>query len=277
VVDVGGRNDTVRTLEALTEHDVDVAGLTVHLLQRGSGPVAVVLHHSTGPMWTPFHDALAEHYTVLAPEVPGYGRSTRPVTARHPSHLGVLLHQCLDVMGHRQVHVVGLGFGGWLAAEMAAMNQARFLTMTLVGAAGLKPRHGMIHDPMMESWTDYARQSFRDDASFIDHFGRKPTQDLIDLWDFSREMTARVTWKPWMWSLQLPQLLRAVTTPSLIVWGRDDRIVPLDCGEQYAEILANAQLQIVDEAGHVVDLEQPDRLAEMVVAFAAHEEPHSQN
>jgi pimeloyl-ACP methyl ester carboxylesterase len=229
----------------------------------------MVLHHSTGPMWTPFHDALAAHFTVVAPDVPGYGKSTRPMTARHPSHLGVLLHQFLDATSRPRVHVVGLGFGGWIAAEMAAMNQARFDTMTLVGAPGLKPREGMIHDPMMESWTDYARQSFRDDASFIAHFGRKPAQELIDLWDFSREMTARVTWKPWMWSLQLPQLLRAVTTPSLIVWGRHDRIVPHDCGAQYAEILANARLEIVEDAGHVVDLEQPERLAELIAAFIA--------
>ena len=264
-------------LSPLIEREVDVAGLAVHVVQRGDGPAVVVLHRSTGPMWTPFYDALARHFTVIAPDIPGYGRSERPVTARHPSHLGVLLHQCLDALQHQQVHVIGLGFGGWLAAEMAAMNQARFISMTLVGSAGIKPRTGMIHDPMMESWTDYARQSFRDDASFIDHFGRKPSQELIDLWDFSREMTARVTWKPWMWSLQLPQLLRAVTTPSLVVWGRDDRIVPVDCGEQYASILANAQLQIVDQAGHVVDLEQPDRLADLIVAFTAHEQQRSQN
>ena len=253
----------------LTERDVDVAGLAVHVVQRGSGPALVVLHHSTGPMWTPFYDALAEHFTVIAPAIPGYGRSSRPTTARHPSHLAVLLHQCLDVMGHAQVHMVGLGFGGWVAAEMAAMHQGRFSTMTLVGAAGMKPREGLIHDPMMESWTDYARQCFRNDDAFIAFFGKDPAPEVIELWDFSREMTARVTWKPWMWSLQLPELLRSVTTPSMIVWGSDDRIVPHDCGEQYADILCNSQLELVDDAGHVVDLEQPDRLAELIVKFSA--------
>jgi len=258
-----------RAVAPLTERDVDLAGLTVHVVQRGTGPTILVLHHSTGPMWTPFHDALADHFTVIAPDVPGYGRSERPDTARHPSHLAVLLHQCLDAMGHDQVHVAGLGFGGWLAAEMAAMHQGRFATMTLVGAAGIKPREGFIHDPMTESWTDYSRQCFRDDAAFIAHFGRHPPQEIIDLWDYSREMTARVTWKPWMWSLQLPTLLRAVTTPSLLVWGTEDRIVPLDCAEQYAALLANSQIEVVDNAGHVVDLEQPDRLAELIVKFSA--------
>ena len=253
----------------LTESDVDVAGLAVHVVQRGSGPALVVLHHSTGPMWTPFYDALAEHFTVIAPEMPGFGRSSRPVTARHPSHLAVLLHQCLEVMGHTQVHVAGLGFGGWVAAEMAAMHQGRFSSLTLVGAAGIKPRTGFIHDPMTESWTDYARQSFRDDQSFIAYFGRNPSQEIIELWDYSREMTARVTWKPWMWSLQLPELLKAVTTASLVVWGSEDRIVPLDCGEQYAELLSNSKLEVVPDAGHVVDLEQPDRLAELILKFSA--------
>jgi len=254
--------------EPLTEHDVDLAGTAIHVMQRGSGPAIVVLHRSTGPMWTPFHDRLADHFTVIAPDIPGFGRSERPVTARHPSHLGVLLHQCLDVMGHDELHVVGLGFGGWLAAEMAAMHQKRFATMTLVGAAGIKPRDGFIHDPMTESWTDYARQSFRDDAAFIGHFGRNPPQEIIDLWDYSREMTARVTWKPWMWSLQLPTLLRAVSTPSLLVWGIADRIVPFDCAEQYAAVLSQSQIEVVDDAGHVVDLEQPDRLAELIVEFS---------
>ena len=82
-------------------------------------------------------------------------------------------------------------------------------------------------------------------------------------------MTARVTWKPWMWSLQLPTLLRAVTTPSLLVWGAADRIVPFDCAEQYAEVLSNSQIEVIDDAGHVVDLEQPDRLAELIVKFSA--------
>ena len=62
--------------------------------------------------------------------------------------------------------------------------------------------------------------------------------------------------------------LISVATPALVVWGRDDRIVPLECGERYAKALASAKLAIVEGAGHLVDLEKPAELARLVVDFA---------
>jgi pimeloyl-ACP methyl ester carboxylesterase len=61
----------------------------------------------------------------------------------------------LDALDADRVHLVGLGLGGWAAAEMATMNQNRLVTLTLVGAAGLKPRVGEIHDPMLAGFIDY--------------------------------------------------------------------------------------------------------------------------
>jgi pimeloyl-ACP methyl ester carboxylesterase len=253
----------------VTERDVGIGDLLVHLRERGTGPPLVVFHHSTGPLWGPFYDHLAESFAVVAPDMPGYGRSTRPVTARSPAHLAVLLNQLLELAGYDRIHLVGLGLGGWVAAELAAMDQRRLETLTLVGAAGIRPREGLIHDPMAESWTAYARQGFRDATRFVAVFGEEPVQDVLDLWDYSREMTARVTWKPWMWSLQLPDLLKGVRTRSLVVWGGADAIVPLDCGRQYAEVLQNANLEVAAEAGHLVDLEEPQWLARLIGDFVA--------
>jgi pimeloyl-ACP methyl ester carboxylesterase len=252
----------------LSERTVPVGDLMVHVNEKGDGPVVFVLHHSTGPFWSSLYDKLSDGFSVMAPDMPGYGQSTRPVLARNPVHLAVLLNQLLDGEERDGVHLVGFGFGGWVAAEMAAMNQRRLASLTLVGAAGIKPREGFIHDPMTESWVDYAQRGFRDTEHFAAVFGAEPPQEVIDLWDYSREMTARITWKPWMWSLTLPTLLRAVATPALIVWGREDAIVPLDCGEQYAELLPNARLEIVEDAGHLVEFEEPDRMKTLISDFA---------
>jgi pimeloyl-ACP methyl ester carboxylesterase len=251
-----------------TARVVEFADLSIHLTESGAGTTLVVLHHSTGPLWAPFHAQLSAAFHVLAPDMPGYGLSTRPVTARHPAHLATLLNQMFTSIELDQIHLVGLGFGGWVAAELAAMDQRRLRTLTLVGAPGIRPRDGLIHDPMAESWTAYARQCFRDQDHFHAVFGEEPPQELIDVWDHSREMTARVTWKPWMWSQQLPALLRGVRTPALVIWGGGDRIVPIDCGRQYAELLDHSRLELVADAGHVVDLEEPERVAELITAFA---------
>lgn len=256
------------TTATRAERDVLVSGLSVMLRESGEGEPLVVLHHSTGPLWTPFYDRLAGDFAVVAPDIPGFGKSARPTWARSPRDEAILLHHLLDELGLDGVHLVGLGFGGWIAAEMATMGHHRLKSLVLVGAAGLKPERGDIHDPLLAGYEEYVRRGFCDDRAFEAVFGPEASAELIELWDYSREMTARLNWKPWMYSWELPNVLPGVRTPALVVWGRHDRVIPLVCGEQYAALLANARLEVVEGAGHIVDLEQADALARLIVEFA---------
>ena len=79
-----------------------------------------------------------------------------------------------------------------------------------------------------------------------------------------REMTMRVTWKPWMFNDALPVLMRGVQTPTLVVWGDNDAIVPIDCGKQLAEAAPNAALHVIEDGGHFLDFDRPDALAELI-------------
>ena len=108
---------------------------------------------------------------------------------------------------------------------------------------------------------------FSDQRAFDRLFGAEPSTAQLEQWDLNREMTFRIAWKPYMYGPTLPHLLGGVATPTLVVWGRDDRIVPLECGERYAKSLPHARLAIVEGAGHFVDMEQPDELAQLVTRF----------
>lgn len=255
---------TAATEPAVDQH-IQVAGRTIRLLVHGDGDPLLVLHHSTGSLgWLPLYDALGRSFSVKVPDMPGYGQSERQDWARSPRDLAILMHQLLDRLELDHVHLLGLGFGGWVAAEMATMSQRRLASLVLVGAPGLRPHEGEIADQIGIGFEEYMRLGFRDDQSFVSTFGVEVPKELTELWDFSREMTVRLTWKPWMFSLQLPFLLTEVRTPALVVWGGHDRIVPLDCGRQYAEALPNSRLEVVENAGHSVDLEEPDALAALV-------------
>lgn len=256
------------TAETHTERMVDVAGLSVCVREAGTGQPVVVLHHSTGPMWSAFYDELAGSFAVVAPDLPGYGRSDRPEWARHPRDEAILTSQLIDELGLDRVHLVGLGLGGWIAAELATMNGRQLASLTIVGAAGLKPREGEIFDFMNTAFDEYVRYGFKDEAAYERLFGAEPDQLNMQLWDFSREMTARLNWKPWMYSWELRGVLPGVRTPTLVVWGSDDRVIPLDCGKQYAELIPQARLEVVEESGHSVDLEQPEALARLVGTIA---------
>ena len=250
----------------VTDGMVTVAGLGVRVLRKGQGRPLVFLHDSLGNLgWIPLYERLAGDFDVIVPDLPGYGASERPEWARSPRDLAILTLQLLDRLDVRDVVLVGLGFGGFVAAEMATMARPLLRGLVLVGPVGLKPRHGEIADQILRGCVRFGAAGFRDPASFRALFdaGNVP-DDLYRLWDFSNEMTARVCWKPAMFSLQLRHLLGEVQVPALVVFGADDRLVPLDVGHQYVELLPDARLEVVPDAGHWVDLEQPDVLHRLI-------------
>ena len=77
-------------------------------------------------------------------------------------------------------------------------------------------------------------------------------------------MAARITWSPYMFSRRLPHLLGVVSTPTLIVWGDNDQIIPAIVSNQYAEGLANSTQEMISSAGHIVEWDQPEQLAALI-------------
>jgi pimeloyl-ACP methyl ester carboxylesterase len=252
----------------MTSETVQIAGIDLHVRRAGSGPVVLVLHHDIGsPETLPFYEALSAKFDVIVPVHPGFGdKSERAQWLRHPRDIASLYQWLLAELGVERASLVGLGFGGWIAAEMAALAPRDFHRIVLVGAMGVKPPEGDIKDQAVISYIDYAKAGFHDPAAFARVYGEVSTDQLVD-WDLCREMSFRVAWKPYMYSPTLPHLLGGVRAPTLIVWGDDDQIVPRSAGDLYAKSLPNARLETVADAGHCVDMEQPDALARLVTSF----------
>jgi pimeloyl-ACP methyl ester carboxylesterase len=116
---------------------------------------------------------------------------------------------------------------------------------------------------------EYVEAAFADGASFRAHFGDPPDSATTERWTLSREMTARVSWRPYMYDLRLPHRLADVQTPTLLVWGQDDGVVPQSAAEGYSQALPHARLIALPQCGHAVDLEQPAKLADLVAAHAS--------
>ena len=85
----------------------------------------------------------------------------------------------------------------------------------------------------------------------------------------SSEMTSRLCWKPYFHNPKLSGYLRGVNTPTLIVWGKQDAIIPVNCGELYQQALANATLHVIDRCGHSPALEKPQEFVRTVREFLA--------
>ena len=256
--------------ETHSETTVEVAGRSVRVLQGGSGDPVVVLHHSTGnPGWIPFYEQLAQNHAVSVPDLPGYGQSERPEWARSVRDMAVLVRRAVEKLELGRVHLIGLGFGGWIAAEWAAQSDHDLASLTLVGAAGIQPEEGEIADVIFYEFEEYVKLGFSSDEAYAEVFGDEAAPELKELWDFSREMTARLTWKPWMFDRQLPQLLSEASVRTLLLWGEEDRVVPVNVGQCYEAAMPNATLQVLPGLGHLVELEDAEGAAAAVAAFIA--------
>ncbi len=245
----------------------EIAGIKLHVIRGGSGPAVLVLHHDIGTLdRLPFYEALAETFDVLIPHHPGWGKSERPHWLRHPRDIAAMYAWLLADLNEPGVSLVGLGFGGWIAAEMASLAPAGYRNLVLIGAMGIKPPEGDIADQAIVSYIDYPRSGFHEEAAFAAVYGDVST-DQLEAWDIAREMSFRVAWKPYMYSQTLPHLLGGIRAPALVVWGDDDRIVPLSAGQAYARALPGATFTTIPGCGHFAEMEKPDAVAKLVTDF----------
>jgi len=175
----------------------------------------------------------------------------------------------LGGLGVSDAALVGLGFGGWIAAEMATFAPVDTKALVLVGAMGIKPPSGEILDQALISYIEYVQAGFHDVANYARAFGERPSSEQLVMWDICREMSFRVAWRPYMYNDTLPNLLTGVRTRALVVWGDDDKVVPVSAGEAYAKQLQGARMQTIADAGHLIELEQPAALANAINAFLA--------
>src|SRR6202790_2129438 len=215
---------------------VSACGTDLHVTRGGEGPPIVILHRDIGTLERlPFYDALAQTHEVIVPNHPGYGESPRPEWVANVRDVAVV-HRCLlDQLGLNKASLVGLGFGGWIAAEMATFAPSDASRLVWVGPMGVKPPQGEILDQALISYIEYVKEGFHDQSAFEVNYGSTVTTAHLVQWDLCREMSFRVAWKPYMYNDSLPWLLRGVRSKTLILRGDDDRIVPASAAARYAE------------------------------------------
>jgi pimeloyl-ACP methyl ester carboxylesterase len=258
------------TTRSATKTSVTVSNTEVELFSGGSGPALLFLHGAGGNAgWQAYHEELSRSYTVYVPSQPGFNGSRRPdwvYTINDVCHFNLEMAQKL---GLEQYILMGSSMGGWIAAEMAAMCSHNLKALILVDAAGIKPERGEIAEIFMVSAQTRLKQRFYDPSqvSNYDQYTRELTPEEQVVEHSNREMASRLCWRPYLHNLSLPYYLSKVPTPALIVWGRQDAIIPVECGELYQQALPNATLKVIDNCGHSPAIEKPREFLSAVTGF----------
>jgi pimeloyl-ACP methyl ester carboxylesterase len=246
----------------------------MRVLSKGRGPALVFFHGPWGLTWDPFLDRLAESFTVYAPEHPG----TTPEAHDDVYHLDGLwdlvlcYEELLDALAIRNAAFVGHSFGGMVACEMAAAYPERVRRLAMIAPLGFwRDPDRIVNWMMLEPGTMRAH-IFRDPdgAAARRMFPRADAQDAA-----ATEARVRLTWAmgttgKFIWPIPdkgLKKRIHRVKAPALLVWGRQDRLVPAVYAEEFTRRLSGARLETLESAGHAPHLEETDTVARIVRDF----------
>jgi pimeloyl-ACP methyl ester carboxylesterase len=216
-----------------------------------------------------FLGLLEQHAEIIAPSHPGFGHSPRPADFETVYDLVHLYLDVLDALPYERVTLAGLSFGGWLAAEIAVKCHHRLDRLILVDAFGIKISDrdtADILDVFNTAPQEVQRRSWHDPGQWTPDVNAVSDDELV-VRARNWEALCLYGWYPYMYNPQLKRWLHRITVPTLLLWGASDGIVLPSYGRAYSALIPGARFELIAEAGHHPEIEQPAAFVERVVTF----------
>lgn len=242
------------------------------VLEAGSGEPLLFLHGVAGVESAElFLNRLAEQYHVIAPKHPGFGGSTGSENLLDIYDLIYYYLDFLDAARLRDLPVVGHSLGAMFAAELAAVQPERFSKLVLLAPIGLwNPDHPVV-DFFSMTPQELASATYHDPESAAAQAAAQAPEDNEAYVHFMLERAKSLsTAAKYLWPIPnrgLSKRLHRISAPTLLVWGESDRIVPPQYAQDFCAAIPQAQAETIQGAGHLPEVEQPEKLAEVVVSF----------
>jgi abhydrolase domain-containing protein 6 len=244
----------------------------------GHGEPVVLLHGfgASADSWNRFAGKLTKRYRVIAPDLPGWGESTRVETASYgyPAQIE-RLHQFLSLLGLRRMHLVGHSMGGFIASAYAARYPDEVITLGLIAP------HGMVEPEQ----SDLARSVAQGDnwlvASSIQEFDRLLNNIFVKRPYVPKAVLRHLTNQTIRNSAKSAQIfeemqsnnpplaerLPQIETAALIVWGDQDRVLHVSCADLFRQGIRNSEVMVIRGSGHMPLVENARACAAAWLAF----------
>ena len=276
----------------LTERTVRVGARDLFVASTGSGPTLVLLHGggpgaSGGANWTRNIPALAEHFTLLIPDLPGYGRSTKDLDQSDPfGDLAAAVRGLLDELDIERAHLVGNSYGGGAALRLALDRPDRVDRMVLNGPGGIGttralPTRGLNQlldyyggsGPSREKMATFIRESLVADPSQItDEVIDGRYQSSLDPEVMANPPLRRPSGKDaprtlWRMDLTRDKRLTSCEVPTLVIWGTADKVNRPSGAWQLATRMPRGDAYLAAGVGHWVQWEAPELFNRLAVDF----------
>jgi len=235
---------------------------SIQVAETGVGQPTLYLHGELlPPAWHPWMDDLASGCRLVAPQHPGFGRSTGLEHLDDIVDLAIYYLDFLDTLGLDAVDLIGESFGGMLAAEVAALAPDRVRRLVLVAPHGLWLDETPTIDVFGVSAAELHQLAWADPESAVARQfapGAGTDEEVRRAW--LERMRSLAAAGKFMWPIAdkgLRKRIHRITAPTLLLWGEQDQIIPPAYGTLFREKIARSELVVIPDAGHLPLIEQP--------------------
>ena len=254
----------------------EVDGLRVRYADRGSGDSVVLLIHGFGgdlDNWLFNLDTLAEKHRTIALDLPGHGESGKTIPEPSLKGLAKFISKFLEGLDVPSAHIVGHSMGGAIAIKLAMDNPESVKSLGLIGSAGLGPEinsdylRGFVESQSRRELKPVLKQLFTDESSvnrqLVDDVLKYKRLDGVD--DVLRTLLAMLLSET---ETNLSDKIMALGKPTLVVWGEQDRIIPVAHAQNFsASGETSVEVEIFASAGHMVQMEQANDVNRRLLDF----------
>jgi len=241
----------------------------LHYYEAGEGPVVILLHGLGGgkEAWMGSFAALAAQYHVYAIDQIGFGRSDKPLLEYKIATFVDFLQGFMQTQNITKATLVGNSLGGWIALDFAAQHPGMVEKLVLVDSAGL---------PWTQTFpADLNPSSVAGMRAMLESvfYDKKMLTDEVVLQAFTNHVRSNegYTIQRTLAGFATPQFedtkLASIHTPTLVVWGRQDGLIPLASGEKLHDGIPGATLVLIEGCGHAPEIEKPVEFNRALLEF----------
>ncbi len=257
------------------EKTILVFGQSIRYYEAGQGPNVIFIHGlgADATSWATNIGAFSEKYHVYALDQIGFGYSDKPLIEYKIETFVEFLGAFMQALNIPKATLVGNSLGGWISVEFAARHPEMVEKLVLVDAAGLSPEGGVLRLPVNLNPASLAET--RKVLEIIVYNKQWVTEELVRR-SFERRMKSgdgytiqRVLAGIFAGGQYEDQRVGSIHAPTLVLWGRDDALTPLTLGGRYQKAIPGATLLVLDQCGHIPQVEKPAEFNSEVLKFLA--------
>lgn len=259
----------------MLEKYVSVGGYKIRYLEEGSSQESIVLLHGLGGMaerWLPAIPFLSKSHRVLAPDLIGHGLSDKPQTDYTPDFFKRITLEFIESLPMKTVYVVGNSLGGEIAAECAAACHQLIKKAVLVSPAGIMKKS----TPALDAYTMAALYPNHESVRMAYKMMLGGDRDVSDksVENFISNMTRPNTKMVFLSTLlgiknspAITEKLKKINIPVLLIWGREDKIIPVNYSKDFVSAIQNCKFIEMEGCGHIPYEEKPEEFSKLVLDF----------